>query len=77
MFFLVLFFDDVSFFYLGDVKDDLYKYIDFGFDMDFCIVLVGFNGVGKFIFFWLMIGKFFFREGVVLCYIYLKLGLYL
>jgi ATP-binding cassette subfamily F protein 2 len=43
----VLAFQDVAFAYNGNLKDALYKDLDFGVDLDSRIVLVGPNGAGK------------------------------
>src|SRR3978361_1597694 len=53
----VLSFDDVTFSYSGDAKDDLYKHLDLGVDMDSRTALVGPNGVGKSTLLRLMTGK--------------------
>ncbi|SPN98758.1 probable iron inhibited ABC transporter 2 [Cephalotrichum gorgonifer] len=72
----VLAFDDVSFSYSGEEKDDLYKNLDLGFDMDSRTALVGPNGVGKSTLLRLMTGKLSPREGSVQKHTHLKLGLY-
>jgi ATP-binding cassette subfamily F protein 2 len=72
----VLSFDDVSFSYSGEAKDDLYKNLDLGFDMDSRTALVGPNGVGKSTLLRLMTGKLSPREGSVSRHTHLKLGLY-
>ncbi|KAL5606865.1 hypothetical protein BROUX41_003242 [Berkeleyomyces rouxiae] len=72
----VLSFDDVSFAYSGKAEDDLYKYIDLGFDMDSRAALVGPNGVGKSTLLRLMTGKLSPREGRVTRHTHLKLGIY-
>ncbi|KAK4467189.1 P-loop containing nucleoside triphosphate hydrolase protein [Cladorrhinum samala] len=72
----VLSFDDVTFSYSGDPKDDLYRHIDLGFDMDSRTALVGPNGVGKSTLLRLMTGKLSPTQGVVSRHTHLKLGLY-
>jgi len=72
----VLSFDDVSFGYSGDPKDDLYKHLDLGVDMDSRTALVGPNGVGKSTLLRLMTGKLSARVGVVSRHTHLKLGMY-
>ncbi|MCJ1289925.1 ABC transporter ATP-binding protein arb1 [Xylographa carneopallida] len=72
----VLSFDDVSFGYSGDPKDDLYKNLDLGVDMDSRTALVGPNGVGKSTLLRLMTGKLSARIGVVSRHTHLKLGMY-
>jgi len=72
----VLSFDDVTFSYSGDPKDDLYRHIDLGFDMDSRTALVGPNGVGKSTLLRLMTGKLSATQGVVSRHTHLKLGLY-
>lgn len=72
----VLSFDNVTFSYSGDPKDDLYRNIDLGFDMDSRTALVGPNGVGKSTLLRLMTGKLSPTEGVVTRHTHLKLGVY-
>ncbi|KAK4191315.1 P-loop containing nucleoside triphosphate hydrolase protein [Podospora australis] len=72
----VLSFDDVTFSYSGEAKDDLYRNIDLGFDMDSRTALVGPNGVGKSTLLRLMTGKLSPTGGVVSRHTHLKLGLY-
>lgn len=72
----VLSFDNVTFSYSGDPKDDLYRHIDLGFDMDSRTALVGPNGVGKSTLLRLMTGKLSPTDGVVQRHTHLKLGLY-
>lgn len=72
----VLSFDDVTFSYSGDKKDDLYRNIDLGFDMDSRTALVGPNGVGKSTLLRLMTGKLSPTSGSVTRHTHLKLGLY-
>ncbi|KAL8397106.1 hypothetical protein RB594_003991 [Gaeumannomyces avenae] len=72
----VLSFDNVTFSYSGEAKDDLYRNMDLGFDMDSRTALVGPNGVGKSTLLRLMTGKLSPREGVVTRHTHLKLGLY-
>ncbi|KAH6652566.1 putative iron inhibited ABC transporter 2 [Truncatella angustata] len=72
----VLAFDDVTFSYSGDAKDDLYRNIDLGFDMDSRSCLVGPNGVGKSTLLRLMTGKISPTQGSVKKHTHLKLGLY-
>ncbi|MCJ1380689.1 ABC transporter ATP-binding protein arb1 [Xylographa soralifera] len=72
----VLSFDDVSFGYSGNPKDDLYKNLDLGVDMDSRTALVGPNGVGKSTLLRLMTGKLSARIGVVSRHTHLKLGMY-
>ncbi|KAI7778993.1 hypothetical protein LA080_001423 [Diaporthe eres] len=72
----VLSFDDVTFSYSGDPKDDLYRNIDLGFDMDSRTALVGPNGVGKSTLLRLMTGKLSPTAGNVSRHTHLKLGMY-
>ncbi|KAK3328549.1 P-loop containing nucleoside triphosphate hydrolase protein [Cercophora scortea] len=72
----VLSFDDVTFSYSGDPKDDLYRHLDLGFDMDSRAALVGPNGVGKSTLLRLMTGKLSPTQGTVSRHTHLKLGLY-
>lgn len=72
----VLSFDDVTFSYSGDPKDDLYRNVDLGFDMDSRAALVGPNGVGKSTLLRLMTGKLSPRGGTVGRHTHLKLGMY-
>lgn len=72
----VLSFDDVTFSYSGDPKDDLYRNVDLGFDMDSRAALVGPNGVGKSTLLRLMTGKLSPRGGSVGRHTHLKLGMY-
>ncbi|KAK1756974.1 P-loop containing nucleoside triphosphate hydrolase protein [Echria macrotheca] len=72
----VLSFDNVTFSYSGDPKDDLYRNIDLGFDMDSRTALVGPNGVGKSTLLRLMTGKLSPTNGSVTRHTHLKLGLY-
>lgn len=72
----VLAFDDVTFSYSGDAKDDLYRHIDLGFDMDSRTALVGPNGVGKSTLLRLMTGKLSPTGGAVKRHTHLKLGMY-
>ncbi|KAI0145110.1 ABC transporter ATP-binding protein ARB1 [Xylariaceae sp. FL1272] len=72
----VLAFDDVTFSYSGDAKDDLYRNIDLGFDMDSRTALVGPNGVGKSTLLRLMTGKLSPTAGSVRKHTHLKLGMY-
>ncbi|KAK2760551.1 ATP-binding cassette sub-family f member 2 [Colletotrichum kahawae] len=72
----VLSFDNVTFSYSGDAKDDLYRNIDLGFDMDSRTALVGPNGVGKSTLLRLMTGKLSPTNGSVTRHTHLKLGLY-
>ncbi|KAI2643580.1 ABC transporter ATP-binding protein ARB1 [Xylaria nigripes] len=72
----VLAFDNVTFSYSGDSKDDLYRNIDLGFDMDSRTALVGPNGVGKSTLLRLMTGKLSPTSGSVKRHTHLKLGMY-
>ncbi|KAI4602087.1 ABC transporter ATP-binding protein arb1 [Pestalotiopsis sp. 9143b] len=72
----VLAFDEVTFSYSGDAKDDLYRHIDLGFDMDSRSCLVGPNGVGKSTLLRLMTGKLSPTDGSVRRHTHLKLGMY-
>ncbi|KAI0017004.1 ABC transporter ATP-binding protein ARB1 [Xylariomycetidae sp. FL0641] len=72
----VLAFDDVTFSYSGDAKDDLYRNLDLGFDMDSRTALVGPNGVGKSTLLRLMTGKLSPTSGSVRRHTHLKLGMY-
>ncbi|EGD92511.1 ATP-binding cassette sub-family F member 2 [Trichophyton tonsurans CBS 112818] len=72
----VLSFDDVTFSYSGDAKDNLYENLDFGVDMDSRTALVGPNGVGKSTLLRIMTGKLAPTSGVVTRHTHLKLGMY-
>ena len=72
----VLSFDDVTFSYSGEAKDNLYENLDLGVDMDSRTALVGPNGVGKSTLLRLMTGKLSTTGGVVNRHTHLKLGLY-
>ncbi|ESZ93283.1 ATP-binding cassette sub-family F member 2 [Sclerotinia borealis F-4128] len=72
----VLSFDDVTFSYSGDAKDDLYQHLDLGVDMDSRTALVGPNGVGKSTLLRLMTGKLSPTGGNVSRHTHLKMGVY-
>jgi len=72
----VLSFDDVTFSYSGNGKDNLYEHLDLGVDMDSRTALVGPNGVGKSTLLRLMTGKLSPTGGVVSRHTHLKLGVY-
>ncbi|POS85125.1 P-loop containing nucleoside triphosphate hydrolase [Erysiphe pulchra] len=72
----VLSFDDVTFSYSGDPKDDLYRHLDLGVDMDSRTALVGPNGVGKSTLLRLMTGKLSPTGGTVSRHTHLKMGVY-
>lgn len=72
----VLSFDDVTFSYSGDSKDDLYRHLDLGVDMDSRTALVGPNGVGKSTLLRLMTGKLSPTGGTVSRHTHLKMGVY-
>lgn len=72
----VLSFDNVTFSYSGNAKDDLYRNLELGFDMDSRTALVGPNGVGKSTLLRLMTGKLSPTSGSVTRHTHLKLGLY-
>ncbi|KAA8567522.1 hypothetical protein EYC84_007998 [Monilinia fructicola] len=72
----VLSFDDVTFSYSGDPKDDLYRNLDLGVDMDSRTALVGPNGVGKSTLLRLMTGKLSPTGGTVSRHTHLKMGVY-
>ncbi|CZR54546.1 probable iron inhibited ABC transporter 2 [Phialocephala subalpina] len=72
----VLSFDDVTFSYSGDAKDNLYKHLDLGVDMDSRTALVGPNGVGKSTLLRLMTGKLSPTGGTVSRHTHLKMGVY-
>lgn len=72
----VLSFDDVTFSYSGNPKDDLYRHLDLGVDMDSRTALVGPNGVGKSTLLRLMTGKLSPTGGVVSRHTHLKMGVY-
>lgn len=72
----VLSFDNVTFSYSGDPKDDLYRNLDLGFDMDSRTALVGPNGVGKSTLLRLMTGKLSPTQGQISRHTHLKMGVY-
>jgi len=72
----VLSFDDVTFSYSGNPKDDLYRHLDLGVDMDSRTALVGPNGVGKSTLLRLMTGKLSPTAGIVSRHTHLKMGVY-
>ena len=72
----VLSFDHITFSYSGDPKDNLYKDLDLGVDMDSRVALVGPNGVGKSTLLRIMTGKLSPQQGRVSRHTRLKLGLY-
>ncbi|KAI9805183.1 MAG: ABC transporter ATP-binding protein arb1 [Sarcosagium campestre] len=72
----VLSFDDVTFSYSGQKKDNLYEHLDLGVDMDSRTALVGPNGVGKSTLLGLMTGKLSPTAGSVSRHTHLKLGMY-
>jgi len=72
----VLSFDDVTFSYSGNPKDDLYRHLDLGVDMDSRTALVGPNGVGKSTLLRLMTGKLSPTGGQVSRHTHLKMGVY-
>ncbi|KAI9824739.1 MAG: ABC transporter ATP-binding protein arb1 [Thelocarpon impressellum] len=72
----VLSFDDVTFSYSGERKDNLYEHLDLGVDMDSRVALVGPNGVGKSTLLNIMTGKLSPTGGVVSRHTHLKLGVY-
>ncbi|KAI9850927.1 MAG: ABC transporter ATP-binding protein arb1 [Thelocarpon superellum] len=72
----VLSFDDVTFSYSGNAKDNLYEHLDLGVDMDSRVALVGPNGVGKSTLLRIMTGKLSPTAGVVSRHTHLKLGMY-
>ncbi|KAF3107472.1 ABC transporter ATP-binding protein arb1 [Orbilia oligospora] len=72
----VLSFDDITFSYSGEAKDNLYEALDLGVDMDSRVALVGPNGVGKSTLLRIMTGKLNPQGGRVSRHTHLKLGLY-
>lgn len=72
----VLSFDDVTFSYSGEAKDNLYEGLDLGVDMDSRVALVGPNGVGKSTLLRIMTGKLSPTGGQVSRHTHLKLGMY-
>lgn len=72
----VLSFDQVTFSYSGEKKDNLYEDLDLGIDMDSRVALVGPNGVGKSTLLRLMTGKLSATSGHVSRHTHLKLGMY-
>ncbi|KAK6330599.1 ABC transporter ATP-binding protein arb1 [Orbilia javanica] len=72
----VLSFDDITFSYSGEAKDNLYESLDLGVDMDSRVALVGPNGVGKSTLLRIMTGKLNPQGGRVSRHTHLKLGLY-
>ncbi|RVD90405.1 uncharacterized protein DFL_001371 [Arthrobotrys flagrans] len=72
----VLSFDDITFSYSGEAKDNLYEGLDLGVDMDSRVALVGPNGVGKSTLLRIMTGKLNPQGGRVSRHTHLKLGLY-
>jgi len=61
----VLTFDKVSFSYSGLEKDDIYRDLDFGIDLDTHLALVGPNGAGKSTLVKLMVGEHQPTKGMV------------
>ncbi|OBT41619.1 ATP-binding cassette, sub-family F, member 2 [Pseudogymnoascus sp. WSF 3629] len=72
----VLSFDDVTFSYSGNAKDNLYEHLDLGTDMDSRTALVGPNGVGKSTLLKLMTGALSPTGGQVSRHTHLKMGVY-
>lgn len=72
----VLSFDNITFSYSGDPKDDLYRNLDLGVDMDSRTALVGPNGVGKSTLLRLMTGKITPTAGTISRHTRLKMGVY-
>ncbi|EWC47721.1 ABC transporter ATP-binding protein ARB1 [Drechslerella stenobrocha 248] len=72
----VLSFDEITFSYSGNAKDNLYENLDLGVDMDSRVALVGPNGVGKSTLLRIMTGKLNPQGGRVSRHTHLKLGLY-
>jgi ATP-binding cassette subfamily F protein 2 len=72
----VLSFQDVSFSYSGEKKDELYSGLDFAVDLDSRIALVGPNGAGKSTLLKLMLGDIDPTKGQIARHPFLKFGRY-
>jgi len=72
----IIAFNDVCFSYSGNVKDYLYKKLNFGVDQDSRIALVGPNGAGKSTLLKLMRGELQPVEGSINRHGHLRLGVY-
>jgi ATP-binding cassette subfamily F protein 2 len=72
----VLSFNHVHFTYSGEDKDEIYKDIDFGIDLDSRVALVGPNGAGKSTLVKLMVGDILPTKGMVRRHHKLRLGWY-
>lgn len=69
-------FRDVSFSYSGEVKDELYRKVSVGVDMDSRVAIVGPNGAGKSTLLKLMTGDLTPNEGEVKKHAHLQYGKY-
>jgi ATP-binding cassette subfamily F protein 2 len=72
----VLTFNHVSFSYSGNDKEDIYRDIDFGIDLDSRVALVGPNGAGKSTLVKLMVGDCLATKGMVRRHHKLRIGWY-
>lgn len=72
----VLSFTDMSFAYSGNLKDAIYKNLEFGCDTESRIALVGPNGAGKSTLLKLMSGELSATSGTISRHLHLKIGKY-
>ncbi|KAI8818013.1 P-loop containing nucleoside triphosphate hydrolase protein [Fimicolochytrium jonesii] len=72
----VLSFSDMSFAYNGNLKDAIYRHLEFGADTESRIALVGPNGAGKSTLLKLMSGELSATEGSISRHTHLKIGKY-
>ncbi|KAJ3154496.1 hypothetical protein HDU86_004625 [Geranomyces michiganensis] len=72
----VLSFTDMSFAYSGNIKDCIYRHLEFGADTESRIALVGPNGAGKSTLLKLMSGELSPTDGTIQRHPHLKIGKY-